>query len=80
MPSVITERVDEALQLIRAELAHEVGGNPVVRVGQAPLDGHHLAITLLAGVTRAPRLTVFINQGLLYVAGHIARREPVLHS
>ena len=33
-------------------LAHQISRYPVIRICQAPFDGNHLSVTLLAGITR----------------------------
>ena len=73
------EAVNQILERIRIEFAHQVSRNPVVRLGQSPLQRHHLAIAVAVGVARAPRLAIFGDDGLLHITGFVTRAEAVLH-
>ena len=48
--------VQQVNKLLRIELTHQIGGYPVVRLRQSPLQRDHLPIAAAGGVARCPRL------------------------
>ena len=74
-----TETMNQAYQIIRIQLTHQICRNPVIGVCQSPFQSYHFSITLIICITWCPGSSILINQSLLYVACLIARRKSVLH-
>ena len=73
--AIFVQQVDK---LLRIELTHQIGGYPVVRLRQSPLQRDHLSVAAAGGVARCPRLAGN-DVGALHVGCIVARRKTVLH-